>query len=114
MRISDGSSDVFSSDLHQSLDRFGRGQDRSFEHRCRHCGSPREPRYANSKESQLCCDLAAGDVRAVFSVDLFNEGVDVPAVATRSEERRVGNECVRTCRSRWSPYQKTKKKNKQK
>src|SRR3546814_11535086 len=24
--------------------------------------------------------------------------------ASRSEERRVGNECVRTCRSRWSPY----------
>src|SRR3546814_14247226 len=23
----------------------------------------------------------------------------------RSEERRVGKECVRTCRSRWSPYQ---------
>src|SRR3546814_15302942 len=22
----------------------------------------------------------------------------------RSEERRLGNECVRTCRSRWSPY----------
>src|SRR3546814_4384247 len=22
----------------------------------------------------------------------------------RSEERRVGKECVRTCRSRWSPY----------
>src|SRR3546814_12702501 len=22
----------------------------------------------------------------------------------RSEERRVGNECVRSCRSRWSPY----------
>src|SRR3546814_11824301 len=22
----------------------------------------------------------------------------------RSEERRVGNECVRTCMSRWSPY----------
>src|SRR3546814_13095842 len=22
-----------------------------------------------------------------------------------SEERRVGKECVRTCRSRWSPYQ---------
>src|SRR3546814_16307384 len=22
---------------------------------------------------------------------------------TRSEERRVGKECVRTCRSRWSP-----------
>src|SRR3546814_20862321 len=24
--------------------------------------------------------------------------------ASRSEERRVGNECVSTCRSRWSPY----------
>src|SRR3546814_12657602 len=24
--------------------------------------------------------------------------------AGRSEERRVGKECVRTCRSRWSPY----------
>src|SRR3546814_12626094 len=24
--------------------------------------------------------------------------------ALRSEERRVGKECVRTCRSRWSPY----------
>src|SRR3546814_20534643 len=23
---------------------------------------------------------------------------------TRTEERRVGKECVRTCRSRWSPY----------
>src|SRR3546814_16667047 len=26
------------------------------------------------------------------------------AWAARSEERRVGKECVRTCRSRWSPY----------
>src|SRR3546814_6463300 len=25
-------------------------------------------------------------------------------VVTRSEERRVGKECVSTCRSRWSPY----------
>src|SRR3546814_11709060 len=28
-------------------------------------------------------------------------GEDVDA---RSEERRVGKECVSTCRSRWSPY----------
>src|SRR3546814_15578226 len=28
----------------------------------------------------------------------------------RSEERRVGKECVRTCRSRWWPYHKKKKK----
>src|SRR3546814_5415182 len=26
------------------------------------------------------------------------------ALASRSEERRVGKECVSTCRSRWSPY----------
>src|SRR3546814_724492 len=28
----------------------------------------------------------------------------VPAQKARSEERRVGKECVSTCRSRWSPY----------
>src|SRR3546814_20801889 len=30
----------------------------------------------------------------------------------RSEERRVGKECVSTCRSRWSPYTKIKKQQK--
>src|SRR3546814_11027173 len=25
-------------------------------------------------------------------------------ISIRSEERRVGKECVSTCRSRWSPY----------
>src|SRR3546814_13160574 len=30
----------------------------------------------------------------------------------RSEERRVGKECVSTCRSRWSPYHYKKKKTK--
>src|SRR3546814_13961349 len=31
---------------------------------------------------------------------------EVPALGEggRSEERRVGKECVSTCRSRWSPY----------
>src|SRR3546814_11017273 len=28
----------------------------------------------------------------------------IESEAERSEERRVGNECVSTCRSRWSPY----------
>src|SRR3546814_3228258 len=27
-----------------------------------------------------------------------------PTFPARSEERRVGKECVSTCRSRWSPY----------
>src|SRR3546814_17368390 len=39
--------------------------------------------------------------------------LDPRHAATRSEERRVGKECVRTCRSRWSPYH-YKKKNKNK
>src|SRR6056297_4308262 len=30
--------------------------------------------------------------------------VDPSGVTNRSEERRVGKECVSTCRSRWSPY----------
>src|SRR3546814_14451685 len=30
-------------------------------------------------------------------------------IAIRSEERRVGKECVSTCRSRWSPDHYTKK-----
>src|SRR3546814_15868109 len=31
------------------------------------------------------------------------------AMVPRSEERRVGKECVSTCRSRWSPYHEKKK-----
>src|SRR3546814_14201095 len=40
------------------------------------------------------------------------EVLDAPdelLVAARSEERRVGKECVRTCRSRWSPDHEKKK-----
>src|SRR3546814_12071441 len=42
---------------------------------------------------------AAGDLRAVVVEDLAAR-----AAGARSEERRVGKECVSTCRSRWSPY----------
>src|SRR3546814_14436426 len=31
-------------------------------------------------------------------------GIDETTGLMRSEERRVGKECVSTCRSRWSPY----------
>src|SRR3546814_14949721 len=34
----------------------------------------------------------------------------VQAATTRSEERRVGKECVSPCRSRWSPYHSQKKR----
>src|SRR3546814_14468098 len=34
----------------------------------------------------------------------------LPCLIVRSEKRRVGKECVSTCRSRWSPYHYKKKK----
>src|SRR3546814_16317976 len=46
------------------------------------------------------------DQIALAQADLF---VIEAGIASRSEERRVGKECVRTCRSRWSPYHEKKK-----
>src|SRR3546814_14078208 len=47
-----------------------------------------------------------GRHRAFF--DLFVDELlgndDMIFKSDRSEERRVGKECVSTCRSRWSPY----------
>src|SRR3546814_4256763 len=37
-------------------------------------------------------------------LDVLPTGRNFYSVDTRSEERRVGKECVSTCRSRWSPY----------
>src|SRR3546814_13515457 len=38
-----------------------------------------------------------------------NSGIrQTPCIDMRSEERRVGKECVSTCRSRWSPYHSKK------
>src|SRR3546814_3568128 len=44
---------------------------------------------------------------AVMTARLVNGGVAITpriARALAAEERRVGKECVSTCRSRWSPY----------
>src|SRR3546814_5621410 len=77
MRISDWSSDVCSSDL---LDRPPRR-------------SARSGGGADHRERQDC--------RAVDPCRAVDTNADR---AVRSEERRVGKECVSTCRSRWSPY----------
>src|SRR3546814_20178377 len=50
----------------------------------------------------------------VASLEFARQGIRVNTVCpgtilTRSEERRVGNECVSTFRSRWSPYPYKKK-----
>src|SRR3546814_14955785 len=48
------------------------------------------------------CDHAAIAIDGPFECE---------AQKLRSEERRVGKECVSTCRSRWSPYHSNKKNN---
>src|SRR3546814_14880079 len=49
------------------------------------------------------------DIRALLGLwgNRHRTSAEVKALATaraRSEERRVGKECVSTCRSRWPPY----------
>src|SRR3546814_3747903 len=56
------------------------------------------------------CALPISDIEAkIKEVREALAGEDVEAISAkaeelRSEERRVGKECVSTCRSRWSPY----------
>src|SRR3546814_1743866 len=79
MRISDWSSDVCSSDLVRRLVDPATG----------------EPVGALVPHHEL-------DKRAMKERG-YTTGREVRA-ELRSEERRVGKECVSTCRSRWSPY----------
>src|SRR3546814_10840527 len=87
MRISDWSSYVCSSDLRRVLENFqpGIGQ------------RPGDPRRA--VRGQLVMHAAEHEHRLLHPGEI---GDPVPAleVADRSEERRVGQECVSTCRSR--------------
>src|SRR3546814_14303428 len=54
-------------------------------------------------------DQFLGDTPAIQRAQLRLDGDLVVAVlVARSEERRVGKECVSTCRSRWSPYHSKK------
>src|SRR3546814_12129933 len=111
MRISDWSSDVCSSDLagtergaeesktlnlDQVLDQL-RVRDRAAEHR--------DHAALGAIAAGL---LGAGDLargRPAFPADgaLHERAVVLVLRRRRSEERRVGKECVSTCRSRWSP-----------
>src|SRR3546814_8765221 len=49
-------------------------------------------------------DLAAGRLGQARAARVAAGELDDRAAGGRSEERRVGKECVSTCRSRWSPY----------
>src|SRR3546814_13163367 len=63
-------------------------------------------------------DGGADQQRAVEALEAEDEGQEAgqarQAEHQRSEERRVGKECVSTCRSRWSPYHYKKKRTVQK
>src|SRR3546814_13215289 len=87
MRISDWSSDVCSSDLGRNA-RTIRAQ--CPDHRPRPCADGRRPRLVPALLVRSAADFRR---------------------ALRSEERRVGKECVSTGRSRWSPYHLKKKTN---
>src|SRR3546814_12851367 len=96
MRISDWSSDVCSSDL---LDRYASSHDDC----ARFTG---QASFKEDPARKIWCGGEEGKPEE----DRWSWGnlqeVDTPAVfgGWRSEERRVGKECVSTCRSRWSPY----------
>src|SRR3546814_12554276 len=104
MRISDWSSDVCSSDLGEN-----RGE-LLFIHKLRavlYIPHDRRPDEISGALSRF----AAGDDPAIatsafedFLGLLELRGILHGAHLGRSEERRVGKECVSTCRSWWSPY----------
>src|SRR3546814_13926180 len=48
--------------------------------------------------------IVGGDGRGVAASVGKGPVAAIVAAQHRSEERRVGKECVSTCRSRWSPY----------
>src|SRR3546814_14942185 len=50
-----------------------------------------------------------GRIRRFLNLKIDDE-LTLIAEPKRSEERRVGKECVSTCRSRWSPYHSQKKR----
>src|SRR3546814_9443015 len=54
--------------------------------------------------SDVCSsDLILSHGKMMWVPSSYTRSVTVPP-PNRSEERRVGKECVSTCRSRWSPY----------
>src|SRR3546814_5518639 len=61
--------------------------------------------------SDWSSDVCSSDLQAYadefadrYSVQANGQKRNIIFEQPRSEERRVGKECVSTCRSRWSPY----------
>src|SRR3546814_11437730 len=99
LRISDWSSDVCSSDLCR------RGADLVAElARAAVAGGTEHRRDAVRDDRAVAARQSAGAARWLFSAGAAFR------YSRRSEERRVGKECVSTCISRCSPYHYKKKK----
>src|SRR3546814_2664819 len=92
MRISDWSSDVCSSDLLGSVT-ASYVSDRAWTYTC-HRARAHEWQWATRSRPPARCWLNC-PARLPLQTIMRNP---------RSEERRVGKECVSTCRSRWAPY----------
>src|SRR3546814_3064754 len=97
MRISDWSSDVCSSDLASHVDGGGLLPCAGVHHQ--YLVVP-----DGGHEGLIACDGPAFEVRHFVHRKFAFTASVVAEHALRSEERRVGKECVSTCRSRWSPY----------
>src|SRR3546814_12980509 len=98
MRISDWSSDVCSSDLLWLVEHapvYTLGQAGRPEHILNPHGIP----VVHTNRGGQVTYHGPGQIVLYVLADL-----------RRSEERRVGKECVSTCRSRWSPYHQKQKK----
>src|SRR3546814_15474987 len=96
MRISDWISDVCSSDLVARLeDQLGK---QLFERTTRNCSLTADGCTLVEHATKIMKQVE--EMEQSFRPSLLRGTVTVG----RSEERRVGKECVSTCRSRWSPY----------
>src|SRR3546814_13120728 len=103
MRISDWSSDVCSSDL----PRVGLGRPHAPDRPGQFVRAIAFERgaFAAFVDRQLVQPKRqAGKLGEMQFVNELIRGADADDIGCRSEERRVGKECVRTCRSGWSPY----------
>src|SRR3546814_7891808 len=57
-----------------------------------------------SSLTSLCWVMGIAALSHSALLEFFREPARSRPWANRSEERRVGKECVSTCSSRWSPY----------
>src|SRR3546814_14957419 len=111
MRISDWSSDVCSSDLAAYTgSNFANHQLRVVDQSGNVIGSPGTA-VGTAGSATVTVTVTGVDLSSITAIALQMSGA---FSAGRSEERRVGKECVRTCRSRWARYPKKKKTTKNK